>query len=139
MEQDPTWVFNILWTDEAHLSLHGDVNTTMTVPFVPSLIHTKIRKPSTDQSLRRPPHGKKCIGATYCFIAHHPGTASTFSRSPCVFSNQTKAPGWRTFEFSAPIPCAALDAPTNRRLRLEWCRTLRNCTAADWNQVVFNY
>ncbi|GFS78317.1 uncharacterized protein TNCV_3172451 [Trichonephila clavipes] len=26
MEQDPTWVFNILWTDEAHFSLHGDVN-----------------------------------------------------------------------------------------------------------------
>ncbi|GFV78369.1 DUF4817 domain-containing protein [Trichonephila clavipes] len=23
MEQDPTWVFNILWTDEAHFSLHG--------------------------------------------------------------------------------------------------------------------
>ncbi|GFW32195.1 DUF4817 domain-containing protein [Trichonephila clavipes] len=26
MEQDPTWVFNILWTDRAHFSLHGDVN-----------------------------------------------------------------------------------------------------------------
>ncbi|GFV77767.1 DUF4817 domain-containing protein [Trichonephila clavipes] len=26
MEQDPTWVFNILWTDEAHFSLNGDVN-----------------------------------------------------------------------------------------------------------------
>ncbi|GFV21020.1 DUF4817 domain-containing protein [Trichonephila clavipes] len=26
MEQDPTWVFNILWTNEAHFSLHGDVN-----------------------------------------------------------------------------------------------------------------
>ncbi|GFW34173.1 DUF4817 domain-containing protein [Trichonephila clavipes] len=26
MEQDPTWVFNILWTDEAPFSLHGDVN-----------------------------------------------------------------------------------------------------------------
>ncbi|GFW65794.1 DUF4817 domain-containing protein [Trichonephila clavipes] len=25
-EQDPTWVFNILWTDEAYFSLHGDVN-----------------------------------------------------------------------------------------------------------------
>ncbi|GFX23774.1 DUF4817 domain-containing protein [Trichonephila clavipes] len=23
MEQDPTWVFNILWRDEAHFSLHG--------------------------------------------------------------------------------------------------------------------
>ncbi|GFT79950.1 DUF4817 domain-containing protein [Trichonephila clavipes] len=26
MEQDPTWVFNILWTEEAHFSLHGDIN-----------------------------------------------------------------------------------------------------------------
>ncbi|GFW05700.1 uncharacterized protein TNCV_3407661 [Trichonephila clavipes] len=26
MEQDPTWVFNILWTGEAHFSLLGDVN-----------------------------------------------------------------------------------------------------------------
>ncbi|GFW15922.1 uncharacterized protein TNCV_4431951 [Trichonephila clavipes] len=26
IEQDPTWDFNILWTDEAHFSLHGDVN-----------------------------------------------------------------------------------------------------------------
>ncbi|GFS81594.1 DUF4817 domain-containing protein [Trichonephila clavipes] len=26
MEQDPFWVFNILWTDEAHFLLHGDVN-----------------------------------------------------------------------------------------------------------------
>ncbi|GFV03977.1 uncharacterized protein TNCV_916021 [Trichonephila clavipes] len=26
MEQDPTWVFNILCTDEAHFSLHDDVN-----------------------------------------------------------------------------------------------------------------
>ncbi|GFY35524.1 DUF4817 domain-containing protein [Trichonephila clavipes] len=26
MEQDPIWVYNILWTDEAHFSFHGDVN-----------------------------------------------------------------------------------------------------------------
>ncbi|GFW13762.1 uncharacterized protein TNCV_2105861 [Trichonephila clavipes] len=30
MEQDPTWVFNILWTDEAHFSLYGDVNILRT-------------------------------------------------------------------------------------------------------------
>ncbi|GFU59397.1 DUF4817 domain-containing protein [Trichonephila clavipes] len=29
MEQDPTWVFNILWTDEAHFLLHGDVNNQL--------------------------------------------------------------------------------------------------------------
>ncbi|GFW50589.1 uncharacterized protein TNCV_2888911 [Trichonephila clavipes] len=26
MEQNPTWVFSILWTDEAHFPLHGDIN-----------------------------------------------------------------------------------------------------------------
>ncbi|GFY05082.1 uncharacterized protein TNCV_562141 [Trichonephila clavipes] len=39
MEQDPTWLFNILWTDEAHFSLDGDVNTTITVEFGRPLIH----------------------------------------------------------------------------------------------------
>jgi hypothetical protein len=27
MEQDENWLFNILWTDEAHFSLHGGVNS----------------------------------------------------------------------------------------------------------------
>ena len=26
MLQDPTWVFNLLRTDEAHFTVHGDVN-----------------------------------------------------------------------------------------------------------------
>ncbi|GFU63490.1 DUF4817 domain-containing protein [Trichonephila clavipes] len=26
MKKDPSWVINILWTDEIHFSLHGDVN-----------------------------------------------------------------------------------------------------------------
>ncbi|GFY15807.1 uncharacterized protein TNCV_1284521 [Trichonephila clavipes] len=33
MEQDPTWVFNILWTDEAHFSRFMVTLTTITVPF----------------------------------------------------------------------------------------------------------
>ncbi|GFT03030.1 transposable element Tcb1 transposase [Trichonephila clavipes] len=28
--------------------------------------------------------------------------------------------------------------PTHQRLRLEWCRTRGNWTAAEWNQVVFS-
>ncbi|GFX09947.1 transposable element Tcb2 transposase [Trichonephila clavipes] len=28
--------------------------------------------------------------------------------------------------------------PTHRRLRLEWCRTRRNWTVAEWNQLVFS-
>ncbi|GFT77124.1 uncharacterized protein NPIL_530651 [Nephila pilipes] len=26
-EQDSNWIFNILWTDKAHFSFHGDINT----------------------------------------------------------------------------------------------------------------
>ncbi|GFX33412.1 uncharacterized protein TNCV_4122461 [Trichonephila clavipes] len=44
MKQDPTWVFSILWTDEAHFSLHGDVNTTITVPFGRPLIHVSTNR-----------------------------------------------------------------------------------------------
>ncbi|GFV70118.1 transposable element Tcb2 transposase [Trichonephila clavipes] len=28
--------------------------------------------------------------------------------------------------------------PTNRRLRLQWCRAQENWTAMEWNQVVFS-
>ncbi|KFM66509.1 hypothetical protein X975_13440, partial [Stegodyphus mimosarum] len=27
MERNPQWLLNVMWTDEAHFSLHGDVNT----------------------------------------------------------------------------------------------------------------
>ncbi|GFX58750.1 uncharacterized protein TNCV_804541 [Trichonephila clavipes] len=42
-------------------------------------------------------------------MGHHPGTGSTFTRGSCVFSNDTKVPGCRTFGIAAPITCAALD------------------------------
>ncbi|GFU29603.1 uncharacterized protein TNCV_2408351 [Trichonephila clavipes] len=66
--------------------------------------------PSTDQSLRRPKHRQKCTHTPNCFIGRHSGTDSTFTRGHCVFSNHTKAHG-RTFGITAPITCAALDAP----------------------------
>ncbi|GFT55417.1 uncharacterized protein TNCV_3189241 [Trichonephila clavipes] len=54
---------------------------------------TRLRTSSTDESWRTPPHRKKCMRKANNFIGHHPGTDSTFIRSPCVFSNHTKAPG----------------------------------------------
>ncbi|GFW21115.1 uncharacterized protein TNCV_2703531 [Trichonephila clavipes] len=39
MEQDPTWVFNILWTDEKHFSRFMVTLTTITVAFGRPLIH----------------------------------------------------------------------------------------------------
>ncbi|GFV75518.1 uncharacterized protein TNCV_1483621 [Trichonephila clavipes] len=71
---------------------------------------TRLRMPSTNQSLRRPPHRRRCTRTDNCFIGRHPGTDSTFTRIPCVFSNHTKAPGLRTFGIAVPITCAALDA-----------------------------
>ncbi|GFY11113.1 uncharacterized protein TNCV_4470991 [Trichonephila clavipes] len=59
------------------------------------VIYTKTRLKTllTDQSSRGPPHRKKCTSTANCFIGRHPGTGSTFTRGPCVFSNHDKAPG----------------------------------------------
>ncbi|GFU87505.1 uncharacterized protein TNCV_2446391 [Trichonephila clavipes] len=54
---------------------------------------TKFRRPSTDQLSRKPPHRKKCMRIANCFICRHPGTCSTFTRGPYVFSNRMKMPG----------------------------------------------
>ncbi|GFU73893.1 transposable element Tcb2 transposase [Trichonephila clavipes] len=52
--------------------------------------------PSTDQSSRRPPHRKKCTRSANCFIDRHPGTGTTCTRGPCVFSS----PEWNQVVFS---------------------------------------
>ncbi|GFS84012.1 uncharacterized protein TNCV_2364191 [Trichonephila clavipes] len=44
MEQDPTCVFNILWTDEAHFSRFMVTLTTITVPFGRPLIHVSTHR-----------------------------------------------------------------------------------------------
>ncbi|GFV60073.1 transposable element Tcb2 transposase [Trichonephila clavipes] len=36
--------------------------------------------PSTNKSLKRPPHRKKCTVTANCFISHHPGKGSTFTK-----------------------------------------------------------
>ncbi|GFU56402.1 transposable element Tcb1 transposase [Trichonephila clavipes] len=43
---------------------------------------TRLRKPSTEQSSRRPPHRKKSTCTPNCFIGRHPGTGSTLTRIP---------------------------------------------------------
>ncbi|GFX37289.1 transposable element Tcb2 transposase [Trichonephila clavipes] len=87
--------------------------------------------PSTDQSSRRPSHRKKCTRTTNCFIGRYPGTGSTFIRSPCAFSNHTKAPGRRTFGIAAPNTWAADAHSSTPPFGGKW-------TAAEWNQVVFS-
>ncbi|GFW68789.1 uncharacterized protein TNCV_3640031 [Trichonephila clavipes] len=45
---------------------------------------TRFRTPLTDQSLRRPPHHKKCMHTANCFIGRHLGTGSTFIMGLCL-------------------------------------------------------
>ncbi|GFW56412.1 transposable element Tcb1 transposase [Trichonephila clavipes] len=91
--------------------------------------------PSTDQLSRRPPHRKKCLRTSNCFIGRHPGTSSTFTGGPFVFSNHTKAAG--LLGSRRPLHELPL-TPTYRCLRLESYHARGNWTAAEWNQVVFN-
>ncbi|GFU29198.1 uncharacterized protein TNCV_278121 [Trichonephila clavipes] len=70
---------------------------------------TRLRTPSTDQSSRISPHRKKCTSTVTCFICRRPSIDSTFTRDSCVFSNQTKAPGCRTFGIVMTITRVALD------------------------------
>ncbi|PRD27477.1 UNVERIFIED_CONTAM: hypothetical protein NCL1_35241 [Trichonephila clavipes] len=94
---------------------------------------TRLKTPSTDQSSRRPPHRKKCTRTAICFIGRHPRTGNTFTRGPCVFSNHIKG----HLGSRRPLHVQPL-TPTHQRLRLEWCHTRGNWTAAEWNQVVFS-
>ncbi|GFW45194.1 transposable element Tcb2 transposase [Trichonephila clavipes] len=93
-------------------------------------------KPSTDLPWGRPPPHKKCTSTANCFISHHSGTGSTFTRGPCVFSNHTRRLAEGHLESRRPLRVLPL-TPTHGRLRLEWCHTRGNWTAAEWNQVVF--
>ena len=45
IDRDPQWLLNIMWTDEAHFSLHGDVNTQNCRIWVTSNPHAYITKP----------------------------------------------------------------------------------------------
>ncbi|GFT64277.1 uncharacterized protein TNCV_5134361 [Trichonephila clavipes] len=102
------------------------------------VIYTKTRlwTLSADQSSRRHPHRKKCTLTGNSSINRHPGTCSTFTRGPSVFSNHTKvAEG----HLGSRRPLRVLPLTfIHRRLRLEWCHARENWTAVEWNQVVFN-
>ncbi|GFV45851.1 transposable element Tcb1 transposase [Trichonephila clavipes] len=67
------------------------------------------------------------VKKTNYFISHHPSTGSTFTKSPCVFSNHS-------YIWDRVLPLT----PIYRRLRLEWCRARGNWTAVEWNHVTFS-
>ncbi|GFW57039.1 transposable element Tcb2 transposase [Trichonephila clavipes] len=93
---------------------------------------------STDQSSRRSPHRKKCTRTANCFIGRHPGTCSTFTRSPPV-SSRTIPRRLAEGHLGSLSPLRVLPlVPTHRCLRLEWCHAPENWTVVEWNQVVFS-
>ncbi|GFU80636.1 DUF4817 domain-containing protein [Trichonephila clavipes] len=79
MEQDPTWVFNILWTDKAHFSLHGDFNNHNC-----RILVTSNPREYTQKSL----HSLKVTA--WC------GFTGSFIIGPFFFETQCPVNGWIT-------------------------------------------
>ncbi|GFW91084.1 DUF4817 domain-containing protein [Trichonephila clavipes] len=79
MEQDPTWVFNILWTDEAHFSLHGDVNN----------INCRIWVTSNPREYTQKPLHSPKVTAWY-------GFKGSFIIGSFFFETQCPVNGWLT-------------------------------------------
>ncbi|GFW55162.1 DUF4817 domain-containing protein [Trichonephila clavipes] len=79
MEQNPTLVFNILWTDENHFSLHGDVNNHNCRIWATSNPHKYTQKPL---------HSPKVTA--WC------GFTGSFIIGPFFFETQCQVNGWIT-------------------------------------------
>ncbi|GFS87732.1 DUF4817 domain-containing protein [Trichonephila clavipes] len=79
MEQDPSWVFNTLWTDEAHFSLHGDVNNHYCPIWVTSNTRDYTQKPLYSQKV-----------TAWC------GFTGSFIIGPFFFETQCPVNGWIT-------------------------------------------
>ncbi|GFX91229.1 DUF4817 domain-containing protein [Trichonephila clavipes] len=79
MEQNPTWVFSILWTDEAHFSLHGDINNH----------NCRISATSNPREYtQKPLHSPKVTA--WC------GFSGSFILGPFFFETQCPVNGWIT-------------------------------------------
>ncbi|GFY03502.1 uncharacterized protein TNCV_3211391 [Trichonephila clavipes] len=116
MEQDPTWVFNILWTDEAHFSLHGDVNNH----------NCRIWATSNPREYtQKPLHSSKVTA--WC------GFTGSFIIGPFFFETQYPVNGWITKTVNAQrylmllretvVPCVIkrdVRGRQNRRRRYPW-------------------
>ncbi|GFW56893.1 retrovirus-related Pol polyprotein from transposon TNT 1-94 [Trichonephila clavipes] len=77
MEQDPTWDLNILWTDEARFSLHGDVNNHNCRFWVTS---------NPREYTQKPLHSQKVTA--WC------GFTGSFIIGPFFFETQCPVNGW---------------------------------------------
>ncbi|GFU86934.1 uncharacterized protein TNCV_3442041 [Trichonephila clavipes] len=79
MEQDPIWVFNILWTDEALFSLHGNVNNHKRRIWVTSNPREYTQKPLYSPKV-----------TAWC------GFTGLFITGPFFFEKQCPVNGWIT-------------------------------------------
>ncbi|GFX56537.1 DUF4817 domain-containing protein [Trichonephila clavipes] len=77
--QDPTWVFNILWTEEAHFSFHGDVSNHNCRIWATS---------NPSEYTQKPLHSPKVTA--WC------GFTGSFIIGPFFFETQCPVNGWIT-------------------------------------------
>lgn len=84
MDRDPQWLLNIMWTDEAHFSLHGEVNTQNSRIWATSNPHAYTTKPLHS------PHVTVWCGFTASFII-----------GPLFFEERCPVSGWKTCSVTA--------------------------------------
>ncbi|GFY28597.1 DUF4817 domain-containing protein [Trichonephila clavipes] len=106
MEQDPTWVFNILWTDEAHFSLHGDVNNHDCRIWATS---------NPREYTQKPLHSPKVTA--WC------GFTGSFIIGPFFFETQCPVNGWITETVNSQRYLTLLSGD---------CRAMFNSTRLDF-------
>ncbi|GFU77589.1 transposable element Tcb2 transposase [Trichonephila clavipes] len=71
-------------------------------------------------------------------IGRHPGTQVAHLLGALVFSRTIRRRlAEEHLRSRGPLRVLLLTT-THRRLRLDWCRIQGNCTAAEWNKVVYN-
>lgn len=84
MESDPQWLFNVFWTDEAHFTLHGDVNTQ----------NTRIWATSNPREYTTTPLQPAKV-TVWC------GFTSSFIVGPFFFEEPCPTLGWKTCTVTA--------------------------------------
>ena len=84
LEHEPQWLFNVLWTDEAHFALHGDVNTHNSRIWATSNPREYATKPIHS------PHVTVWCGFTASFVV-----------GPFFFEERCQNSGWKTCTVTA--------------------------------------
>lgn len=84
MQRNPQWLLNVMWTDEAHFSLHGDVNTQ----------NSRIWATSNPREYQSQPLHSPHI-TVWC------GFTASFILGPFFFEEHCPVSGWKTCTVNA--------------------------------------